>query len=50
MTMSTFVMQASREVMEDQVKAFIEVLSEKFSKESDVDIHIAPDIEESEEE
>jgi len=45
LTMSTFVLQANREVMEDQIGAFVKVLQEKFSDEADVDIHIAPDIE-----
>lgn len=48
MTMSTFVMQASREVMEDQVNAFVKVLNERFASESDLDINISPDVEESE--
>jgi len=50
MTMSTFVMQATREVMEDQMKAFVQVLMEKFANETDIDIDIAPDIEESDSE
>lgn len=40
MTMSAFVKQADREVMEDQIKTFVKVLFERFKDESDIDINI----------